>query len=114
MKTHKEPKKKDYKDSEVNKLRKRINKLIKENNELKSQVNTLQEAFKRTGKYIDDKLDGVPIENIIKGVEKEKKMDKIIKDSTCPDCGSVNMYNISGQYGDLTGCRECTYTKIKR
>ena len=114
MKTHKEPKKKDYKDGEITKLKRRINKLIKENSRLKSELNTLEQAFKRTGRYIDNNLDGVSVDKVIRGVEKENKMKKIVEENTCPECGSKDLYESEGLYGHLVGCRKCTYRKITR
>lgn len=107
MKTHKEPKKKDYKDGEITKLKKRIAKLLKENNELKGTVRRLEQIIDRNKDYIGDELQGIPVEEVIKKVNSKTKNE-------CPDCKSTNMYEMSGSYGTLVGCRQCSYRKMNK
>lgn len=78
------------KDGQVAKLRRRIARLEKENDRLKSELATLEQFRKITSRYIDNKLDGVPVEDVIKGVEKSKKLHKIQEESEerCIKCGS--------------------------
>ena len=79
---------KEAKDGQINKLRRRIHKLEKENDRLKSEISTLEQFRRITSTYIDNKLDGVSVENVIKGVDKKLKMSKIVEDNGCVKCGS--------------------------
>ena len=76
MKPKKEPRK-EAKDGAVEKLKRRIKRLEKENDKLKSEVRTLESYRVLTDTYLEGKLDGVPVERVIQGVKKKESLRKI-------------------------------------
>lgn len=112
MKTKKEPKRREYKDGEITKLRKRIARLSKEIDRLKSELKSYDIAFKETFEYIGGKLDNVPLENVIKGAKKKIKLKEIQETIICENCGSKDIYEIPLPFGKIEGCKTCSNRKV--
>ncbi len=66
---------------EVKKLKDRVRRLDSDKRKLISELKTLQEAFDKTRHFIDDRLDGVPVEKVLKALKDETKLKKIDKDA---------------------------------
>ena len=107
VKTKKEPKRREYKDGEITRLNKMINRLKKDIDRLKGELRAYETAFKETSKYIDGKLDNVPLKNVIDGVKNSKKLKEIEESVLCKNCSSNNIYQIDLPFGKLIGCRDC-------
>lgn len=107
---------KEEKDGEVSKLKRRIKRLEKENERLKSEIKTLEAYKELTNGYIDGKLDGIPVERVIKSVEKEQKLKKVITDNKpkCPVCGAEGMKIIKTPHNETHLCQLCNYLKVNR
>lgn len=105
---------KEAKSGEAQKLKRRIKRLEEENKRLKGTIKTL-EAYKNvTDNYIDGKLDGIPVEDVIKAVSKEKKLKDIKKKEVdCPKCGNILHY-IKGPMGKIEVCKNefCDHRKV--
>ncbi len=112
LKTKKEPKKREYKDGELNKLKRRIARLTKDNDRLKSELKSYETAFKETAHYIEGKLDNVPLQNVINGAKKRRKLKEIEETIICESCGSEDIYEIDLPFGKLKGCKTCSTRKI--
>lgn len=107
---------KEAKDGQIDKLRRRIHRLEKENERLKSEVKTLESYRRTTNRYIDNKLDGVPVEDVISGIRNNKKVDELSHEQTCPKC--ANELKIIRSPGRLTKiCSNptgvCRYVKVE-
>ena len=74
---------------EVRKLKDKIRRLESDKRRLISELQTLKVAFEKTKLFIDNKLDGVPIEEVIKSVKANRKLNEITKEElTCKYCHS--------------------------
>ena len=74
---------------ELRKLKDKIRRLESDKKRLISELQTLKVAFEKTKLFIDNKLDGVPIEEVIKSVKAKKKLSEITKEElTCKYCHS--------------------------
>jgi hypothetical protein len=74
---------------EIRKLKDKIRRLESDKRRLISELQTLKVAFEKTKLFIDNKLDGVPIEEVIKSVKANKKLTEITKEElTCKYCHS--------------------------
>lgn len=76
---------KEPKAGEVTKLKQRCRKLEEENERLKKEIKTLEGFRKVTTDYIDKELDGIPVEKVIRGLEKQSKL-KDLKEDLKPYC----------------------------
>jgi len=76
---------------------------------------TTLEAYKHiTNKYIDEELDGVPVEKVIRSLDKHLNLSEI-KDEVkpaCPTCINPKLNVFQRQDGVMHMCSECGYTKI--
>lgn len=77
--------KKEPKTGEAQKLRQRLRKLEEENERLRKEIKTLEGFRKVTTDYIDKELDGIPVEKVIRGLEKQSKL-KGLKEDLKPAC----------------------------
>jgi len=90
---------KENKDGEVDKLRARIRRLetdnkrlTAKNKKLLSEIKTLEVYREVTTGHIGDKLNGIPVEKVVKSVEKKQKAKKESKEKegkskeACPVC----------------------------
>ncbi len=105
---------KEEKDGQIQRLKSRIRRLEKENDRLKQEVKTL-EAYKNiTNKYIDDELDGVPIEKVIRSVEKHHNLNEIVEEvkPACPNCINPALSILGRPDGVLHMCGKCGYKKV--
>lgn len=74
---------------ELRKLKDKIRRLESDKRRLISELQTLKTAFEKTKLFIDNKLDGVPIEEVIKSVKEKKKLSQIKKEELiCKYCHS--------------------------
>lgn len=107
----------EAKSGEVQRLKKRISKLEKENARLKSEIRTLEGFRDATSRYIEGKLDGVPVENVIKGIEKKSKLSKIESQDirkACPKCITKELVEVPYRAGKILICRNCEYRETKK
>jgi predicted nuclease with TOPRIM domain len=75
---------------EVRKLKDKIRRLESDKRRLISELQTLKVAFEKTKLFIDNKLDGVSVEEVIKSVKANKKLAEIKKEElTCKYCLST-------------------------
>lgn len=105
---------KEAKDNTVSKLKQRIRRLEKENERLKQEIKTL-EAYKNiTNKYIDDELDGIPVEKVIKSVEKHHNLSQVKNtvNPTCPKCLNNNPITLGRPDGVMIKCLKCGFQKV--
>ena len=105
----------EAKDGEIQKLKKRIKRLEKENTRLKSEVRTLEGFVKETKDYVDNKLDGVPVDSVIKGVNKKLKLKDIESNQireACPMCITLELKSIPYRAGRILICGNCDYRKL--
>ena len=103
---------KDYKDGELNKLRRRIKRLEEENHRLKSELKTFNKAFAKTSKYLKDNTDGFSVEKVIEASKKEKTLQETREEDKCPECGEELSYS-SLPFGRLILCKACNYRKTE-
>lgn len=105
--------KKEEKDGQIQRLRIRIRRLERENDRLKQEVKTL-EAYKNiTNKYIDEELNGIPVEKVIRSVEKHHNLAQV-KDEVkpvCPKCLNKDMAILGRPDGVMHLCK-CGYKRI--
>lgn len=108
------PQKKDLKDERLNKLQRRVKRLEKENAILRSEIKTLEAYRDKTNTYIDKELDGIPVEDVIKSVEKQLTLKQVKnKDSMkCPACGNMTLKIMPILNGELNLCGNCGYRKV--
>jgi len=82
--------KKEYKDGELNKLKKRIKRLESDKRRLLSELNTYEQAFKNTTKFLKDHTSDFSIEDLIEAAKNDKTLketeEKKKKDTQCPVC----------------------------
>lgn len=105
--------KKEEKDGQLQKLKSRIRRLEKENERLKSEIKTLEAYRSITNKYIDEELNGVPVEKVIKSIEKHHNLGQI-KDEikpVCPNCLNKDLMILGRQDGTFHMCK-CGYKKV--
>lgn len=105
--------KKEEKDGQIQRLRNRVRRLERENERLKQEIKTLEAYRNITNKYIDDELDGIPVEKVIKSVEKHHNLAKV-KDEikpVCPMCLNKSMTILGRPDGVMHMCK-CGYKKV--
>lgn len=117
MKSKKIPNR-EAKDGLIQKLKRRIVRLEKENERLKSELKTLESFRELTSDYIDGKLDNVPVEKVIRGVEKKQKLSSIKKPDVikevCIKCLSGELKRIPYRAGVIIVCGSCEHREIKK
>jgi DNA repair exonuclease SbcCD ATPase subunit len=107
--------KKEYKDGELNRLKKRIKKLEKENDRLKSELNSYEQAFKKTTKFLRDNTEEISLENLIKAAKSEKSLKEVKEESTsnkCPVC-SADIKIMETLVGKIITCTKCSYRNLE-
>lgn len=106
---------KEPKDGETSKLKRRIKRLEKENNRLKSELNSLEQAFKNTRRYIDDETKNVSVDRMIDAAKKGTKLSDLKKELECPKCGD-EINQIKSLAGTVEVClnQECDYREVKK
>jgi regulator of replication initiation timing len=79
---------KETKDGGLSKLKQRMRKLELENERLKKEIRTLEGYKKATNTFIDNELDGIPVERVIKGIERQSNLKEIVKEEKhyCKKC----------------------------
>jgi hypothetical protein len=105
--------KREEKSGETQKLKRRIKYLEKKVDRLQKEVKTLESYQRLTNEYIGDKLDGVPVEQVIRGVQKKETLGKIKKEpvikEACPKCISSKLKIVPYPGGEVKLCRKCDY-----
>jgi predicted nuclease with TOPRIM domain len=112
----KEPKK-EYKDGELNKLKRRVKRLEKENNRLKSELNSYEQAFKKTTKFLEDHTDDISLEDLVQASKQDKSLRKVEKEhveSLCPKCFSKLKELPKSRIGKIIVCTQCEYRKVEK
>jgi len=110
----KEPKK-GYKDSELNKLKKRIYKLEKENHRLKSDLNAYEQAFRKTSRFLRDSLDEISLEDLIEAAKSDKSLKEVKEieeekvEVRCPICFSDTKVIPMKDDKEVVICNSCSY-----
>lgn len=108
--------KKDYKDGELNKLRKRVKRLEKENERLKSELNSYEQAFKKTTRFLRDNTDEIRLEDLIQAAKNDKSLkevkEKEVRDM-CPICFSELKKTVT-TVGVISTCTRCTFRKLEK
>jgi archaellum component FlaC len=114
MSQKKIPQKKDLKDERLNKLQRRVKRLEKENAILKSEIKTLEAYREKTNKYIDGELDGIPVEDVIKSIDKELQLNKVKEHDKgkCTACGNMSLKVMPILNGELNLCGKCGFRKV--
>jgi hypothetical protein len=112
--TQKKLPKREEKDGLVQKLKNRIRRLEKDNLRLKKENVTL-EAYKNiTNKYIDDELDGVPVEKVIRSVDRHHNLSDL-KDEiqpACPQCVNPKLTILGRLDGVMHVCLKCGWKRM--
>jgi predicted nuclease with TOPRIM domain len=112
----KEPRK-DYKDGELNKLKRRVKRLEKENQRLKSENNAFEQAFKKTTKFLEDHTEDISLEDLIQASKQDKNLRKVEKEhveSLCPKCLNKLTQLPKSRVGVITVCKNCEYRKVEK
>ena len=116
MKPKKVPKREE-KDGELQKLKTRVKRLEKENDRLKSELNSYEQAFKNTSKFLRDNTKEISLEALIKAA-KEGASLKQVKDTefkrVCKYCMSDNVHVSDIPTGKMILCRDCSKTNIEK
>jgi hypothetical protein len=105
---------KEEKDGEIARLKKQIKRLVKEKEKLKSDIRTLEAAFGITVDHIDGKLDGIPVEKVVRSAKKKSKLSATIKENTpkCERCGTDGMTVIKTSFNETHLCKLCNHRKV--
>lgn len=112
----KEPKK-EYKDGELNKLKRRIKRLEKENTRLKSELNSYEQAFKKTTRFLKDHTDDISLEDLVQAAKQDKSLRKVEKEhveSLCPKCFNKLKELPKSRVGKIIVCTQCEYRKVEK
>ena len=112
----KEPKR-EYKDGELNKLKRRIKRLEAENKRLKSENNAFEQAFKKTTKFLEDHTGDISVEDLIQAAKKDKSLGKVEKEHVeklCPKCFSKLKELPKSRVGKIIVCTSCEYRKVEK
>lgn len=104
---------KQEKDGNTQKLKNRIKRLEKENNNLRSEINSLEQAFKNTTKFLRDHTEHISLDELInaakngsslKNVQDEQKVEPV-----CPKCFSKNFIVVPTPFGEVRSCGDCRH-----
>lgn len=98
----------------VQKLKNRIRRLEKDNIRLKKENVTLEAYRNITNKYIDDELDGVPVEKVIRSVDRHHNLNEI-KDEVkpaCPQCVNTQLTILNRLDGVMHVCLKCGWKRM--
>ena len=102
----------EAKDGHLEKAKRRIKRLEKENARLKSEVRTLEGFRDVASTYIDGKLDGVPVEKVIKSVQKKMTLKQTSPDvikECCPECITAELKVLAYPGGKIKVCGNCKF-----
>lgn len=111
--------KKEYKDGELNKLKKRIKRLISENKRLKSELNAYDQAFKKTTKFLKDNTKEISIEKLIEAAKSNKSLKEVRteveEEDKCPRCTS-DTKKVPFRDGHVVVCinEHCKFRHVKK
>jgi chromosome segregation ATPase len=87
--------------------------LKSDNQRLKAELDTLNEAFKKTSSYIKNNTDNVSVEKIIEGVKKGSTLEQIKKSNKCEACQSTNVKDLHvPNVGRIVLCGDCKHRKV--
>ena len=102
----------EAKDGELQKAKRRIKRLEKDVQRLKSEIKTLEGFREAASSYIDGKLDGVPVERVIKGIQKKQTLKQtkpdVIKEC-CPKCITAELKIVPYPGGEARVCGNCKH-----
>jgi hypothetical protein len=100
----------DSKDrADTNKLKKQVRELLSENRRLKSEINTLMEAWHKTEIYLKDITRNKTLSEVVKNVKTNNKM----REERCPECGSQDIKTIKLKHKVIKTCKVCNYRDVR-
>ena len=107
----------EEKDGELSKLKERIQKLERENRQLKSEIKTLESAFDKTKKFLKGSLEDFSVEDAIEAAKKDQtlKQMKTENNNKCCKCnGEVRIDRLS--FGNMVFClnEDCKFTELRK
>ena len=91
--------------SESAKLKKQVRELSSENRRLKSELNTLMEAWHKTEIYLKDLNGNKTLSEVLKNVKSNNKFEQ----TKCPECGSDDFRMITMKEKVIRTCKTCNY-----
>ena len=109
---------KEAKDGQVQRLRNKIKRLEKENRKLKSELNSLEQAFRNTTDFLRDHTQHININDLIEAAKKGHSL-KTVQDEqevnlVCPKCLSENYAVVSTPFGEVRSCGDCKHRETIR
>ena len=104
---------KEAKDSQTQRLRNRVRRLEKENRKLKSEVNSLEQAFKNTTKFLRDHTEHISIHDLIEAAKNGSSLGNVqegqeVKE-VCPKCFSDKLVVVPAPFGKVKSCGDCKH-----
>lgn len=97
------------KDGEKDKLKKRINKLEKENLALKSELRTAEEYIRVSVRFLKNSTEQVDLMKLIRSVDNGHTLKDIKDDKPkCKSCYGTNLYVGIIPSGVLNICNDCS------
>jgi len=108
---------KEAKDGRIDKLKKRIKRLENENKRLKSELNSFEQAFKNTRKFLIDNTDEITLEGLIDAAKKGsslKQAQEDGEDKVCGQCLSTEYKELPTRFGFLKICNKCGHTETEK
>lgn len=94
--------------SETVKLKKKVRELASENRRLKSELNTLMDAWQKTENYLKDLHANKTLSEVIENV----KTDDKFKEAVCPECGSKDLKLFDMKVKLMRICQTCKFREI--
>ena len=108
---------KEQKDGQLQRLRNRVRRLEKENRKLKSELNSLEQAFKNTTSFLRDHTQHININDLIEAAKHGKSLKTVQDDQevhlVCPKCFSENFAVVPTPFGQVSTCGECKHRETK-
>jgi len=93
--------------SETTKLKKKVRELASENRRLKSELNTLMDAWQQTEKYLKDINGNKTLSEVLENVTDGK-----FKEAVCPECGSNDLKMFDMKVKLMRICQQCKFREI--
>lgn len=94
-------------------LRKALKDRDNEIRRLKSELKTLNEAFKKSANYMSTKSKKLSVEDLINAANKEQSLEETMKSvGTCVNCGSHDIFRGKVPSGTLVLCRNCNHREV--
>ena len=94
--------------SETTKLKKKVRELASENRRLKSELNTLMNAWYITENYLKDINGNKTLMEVLKDVKNDGKFKEVV----CPECGSNDLKLLDMKVKLMRICQKCKFREI--